>query len=68
MTKSLSARRWRKPKLLLLSRASERSIARMVKAAYRSMAAQFHPDHGGAAERMIEINGAYTEALRSVRS
>lgn len=30
-----------------------------VKSAYRKLAMQHHPDHGGSVERMREINAAY---------
>ena len=34
-----------------------------IKAAYRSLASQHHPDKGGDAARMAEINEAYRKAL-----
>jgi DnaJ-domain-containing protein 1 len=33
-----------------------------IKAAYRRLASEHHPDRGGSAQRMVEINEAYRKA------
>ena len=38
---------------------SPRAEPEVVRAAYRSLARKYHPDHGGAGERMIAINDAW---------
>lgn len=40
--------------------------AQAIAAAYRSLAAQHHPDRGGSAEQMAELNRARREALDSI--
>lgn len=40
--------------------------AQAIGAAYRALAAQHHPDKGGSAERMAEVNRARDEALRNL--
>ena len=39
--------------------------AELVNAAYRKLAHSHHPDRGGSAERMAEVNAAYAEAMKT---
>ena len=38
----------------------------VIRAAYKALAVIFHPDHGGTAQQMVELNNAYTE-IRNLR-
>lgn len=39
-----------------------------IKAAYRELVKRAHPDHGGTADRIVEVNDAYADAMNELKA